>query len=88
MRDHPLSRPNQIHKSGWMANYRTAGLADMIQALHTGREHRCSLELAIHVVDAMTAIIRSGESHQFIELSTTCHRPAQLSAEDAQSLMV
>lgn len=86
--DHPLGRPNQIHKSGWMANYRTAGLADMIQALHTGREHRCSLELAIHVVDAMTAIIRSGETNEFIELTTTCQRPAQLSAEDAQSLMV
>lgn len=86
--DHPLGRPNQIHKSGWMANYRTAGLADMIQALHTGRDHRCSLELAIHVVDAMTAIIKSGETGQFIDLSTSCEQPAQLTAQEAQDLMI
>ena len=86
--DHPLGRPNQIHKSGWMANYRTAGLADMIQAIQQGRAHRCSLELAIHVVDVMTAILESGESGQFLDLKTTCDRPAQLTAEDAQALLV
>ncbi len=27
--DHPFGVPNQQHKQGMMANYRTAGLADM-----------------------------------------------------------
>lgn len=86
--DHPLGRPNQLHPGmGWIANYRTAGLADMIQAIQTGRDHRCSLELAIHVVDAMTAIIKSGETGSFIQLSTSCERPAALNALDAQSLL-
>lgn len=87
--DHPFGVPNQEHaKHGPLANYRTAGLADMAQALVEGRPHRCSLELAIHAVDVMTSILHSGESGAFIDLSTTCERPAALSPEDARKLMV
>ena len=35
--DHPFSVPNQEHKQGMMANYRTAGLADMALAILDGR---------------------------------------------------
>ena len=39
------------------ANYRCAGLADMAAAIDAGRPHRCSLDLATHVVEVMTAIL-------------------------------
>ncbi len=45
-----------------MANYRTAGLADMALAILEGRPHRCSLEVALHAVDVMTSILKAGES--------------------------
>ncbi|MFK7893455.1 MAG: Gfo/Idh/MocA family protein [Granulosicoccus sp.] len=87
--DHPFGRPNQAHaKQGWIANYRAAGLADMMDALQTGRAHRCSLELAIHVVDVMTSILRAGESGEFVDISTRCERPEPLDAGTAQALMV
>jgi predicted dehydrogenase len=85
--DHPFGVPNEEHKSGPQANYRTAGLADMAQAIVEGREHRCSLDLAIHAVDAMTSILKSGENGAFIELTTTCERPAALTPDEARLLM-
>ncbi|MCY0092932.1 Gfo/Idh/MocA family protein [Hoeflea ulvae] len=85
--DHPFSVPNQDHKQGMMANYRTAGLADMALAILEDRPHRCSLEFALHVVDVMTAILHSGETGKFIELTTSCDQPAPLGLEEAASLL-
>ena len=51
-----------------MANYRTAGLADMALAIAEGRPHRCSMELALHAVDVMTGILKSGETGKFVDM--------------------
>ncbi|MAZ17196.1 MAG: oxidoreductase [Ahrensia sp.] len=85
--DHPFGKANQEHPAGARANYRTAGLADMAQAIVEGRPHRCSLDLAIHAVDVMTSILKSGETGNFVELTTSCERPAALSPDDALRLM-
>lgn len=81
--DHPFSEANDNGR----ANYRVAGLADMAQAIMADRPHRCSLEFALHVVDVMTSILRSGETGAFVEISTTCERPAALGIEDARGLL-
>lgn len=81
--EHPLSVAND----GPNANYRAAGLADMAQAILKDRPHRCSLEFSLHVVDVMTAILTSGEEGLFVEMTTTCERPAALSATAAQALL-
>jgi len=85
--DHPLGVPNQKHNQGMMANYRTAGLADMAMAILENRPHRCSLEFALHVVDVMTAILHSGETGEFIRPSTSCEQPAPLGIEEAAALL-
>ncbi|MBU4531664.1 MAG: Gfo/Idh/MocA family oxidoreductase [Hoeflea sp.] len=85
--DHPLGVPNQEHKQGMMANYRTAGLADMALAIIEDRPHRCSLEFALHVVDVMTAILHSGETGTFIRPATGCTQPAPLGIEEAAALL-
>lgn len=84
---HPLGIPNQQHKQGMMANYRTAGLADMVLALIEGREARCSIDRALHGVDIMTSILKSGEEGRFIDLTTTCTRPEALGIEAASALL-
>ena len=87
--DHALGRPNQEHaKHGPLANYRTAGLADMAQAIMAGRDARCSLERALHGVEVMTACLLSGETGQFVTLQTTCSRPAALGIVEAAALLV
>jgi len=52
-----------------------------------GRDHRCSLERTLHGVDVMTSILKSGETGQFITLTTTCTRPAALGIAEARALL-
>ena len=85
--DHPFGKNNQHHNGRDLANYRTAGLADMAVAHMEGREHRCSLERTLHGVEVMTACIQSGESGQFVTMTTTCTRPAALGIAEAQALL-
>ena len=82
--DHPFGIPNQDER----ANYRCAGLADMATAIAEDRPHRCNIDLAVHAVDVMTSILRSGAEKRFVEVQTTCERPASLSPDEARDLMV
>ena len=84
---HPFGKVNQNHNGRELANYRTAGLADMVAALVEGRDARCSLERALHGVDVMTACLTSGETGKFVTLTTTCTRPAALSPAEARALL-
>jgi len=84
---HPFGNVNERGSNNERANYRGAGLADMARAIIEGEPHRCSLELSLHVVDVMTSILKSGENGQFIELSTTCERPAPLGIGQAEMLL-
>ncbi|MBW8638266.1 Gfo/Idh/MocA family oxidoreductase [Hoeflea sp. WL0058] len=87
--DHPFSVPNQEHHSlGPLANYRTAGLSDMALAILEGRPHRCSLELALHVIDIMTSILKSGETGEFVTITIGCERPRPLGMEEARAMLV
>ncbi len=85
--DHPFGRINQHHNGRDLANYRTAGLADMVTALREGRDARCSLDRALHGVDVMTACLTSGETGQFVTLTTTCTRPEALPPAKAAALL-
>jgi predicted dehydrogenase len=84
---HPLAVPNQQHAQGMLANYRTAGLADMAIAIAEGRPHRCSMEAALHAIEIMTGILKSGETGKFVAMQTTCERPAALGIDDAEALL-
>lgn len=84
---HPLGRPNVESAHGPNANYRTAGLADMAQALIEGRPARCGLDRALHAIEVMTAILKSGETGGFVALTTSCSRPEALDPAAAQALL-
>jgi len=87
--DHPFSKNNQEHPTnGPRANYRTAGLADMAMALIEGRDIRCSIDRALHGVDVMTSILKSGEEGNFVATTTTCTQPAALGIDEALALLV
>ncbi|MDX8346722.1 Gfo/Idh/MocA family oxidoreductase [Cognatiyoonia sp. IB215446] len=81
--NHPFGVNNQDDR----ANYRCAGLADMATAIVEGRPHRCSIDLAVHAVDVMTSILKAGEERRFVDLTTTCERPAALSPDEARALL-
>jgi predicted dehydrogenase len=85
--EHPFSVENQEHPQGPIANYRTAGLADMAQAILEKRDPRCSLERTLHGVDVMVSILKSGDEGRFVELTTTCTQPAPLGIAEANALL-
>jgi predicted dehydrogenase len=59
-------------------NYRIVGLADMAQAIRSGRPHRASGELAFHVLEVMEAFQTSSDTGKSVAISTRPQRPAPL----------
>ncbi len=57
---------------------RGLGLGDMLWASRTGRAHRASGDLALHVLELMTGALDSAGHGQRVRLSTTCERAAPL----------
>lgn len=53
---------------------RGIGLADMMWAQRSGRAHRASADLALHVLDIMTSALSSAELGHRLTLSTSCER--------------
>lgn len=88
-RNHAFEIPNAKDGQGNdCANYRCAGLADMAAAVATGGPHRCSLELATHVVEIMTAILQAAEERRWVEMVTSCERPDALLPDQARALLI
>lgn len=86
--DHPLSKALYETQDGRLqANYRAAGLSDMMASFEEKREHRCSLDRALHVVDVLTAILKSAEEQRTVEVQTKCRQPAPFGVEEALALM-
>jgi predicted dehydrogenase len=86
--DHPFGKANQdLDKPTPRANYRNAGLSDMMDSLETGKKARCDIDVALHAIDAMASILKAGETGQVITLSTTCDRPAALGPDEARALL-
>ena len=59
-------------------NSRGLGVADMADAIRSGRPHRASGELAHHVLDIMQAFHEASATGKHIDLTSTCERPAML----------
>lgn len=85
---HPFGKPNQdLDKDTPRANYRCAGLADMLISHESGETARCGLDVALHVVEVMTGLLKAGETGQVLTLQTTCERPRALGVEEAQAML-
>ena len=84
--DHPLGASNDaVHDN--KANYRSAGLADMADAIARKRDIRCGIERPLHALEVMTAIMASAETAKFVTLKTTCTRPKAFGPSEARALL-
>ena len=65
---------------------RGIGIADLAESIQTGRPHRASAELALHVLEVLLALARGGG----IDIESRCERPAPLdqSARSSDRTMV
>lgn len=87
--DHPLGVANQGEEGTKLtqANYRAAGLAEMMSAVGQGRKARCSLEMALHSVEVLTGILKSAETGSAVLMKTSCARPEALGPQAARALL-
>jgi len=60
------------------ANYRSLGVADMAHAILSGRPHRASGDLALHVLEVMEAFETASKSGEIVKIKTRVERPAPL----------
>ncbi len=89
----PFGKPNW-RSPNWApslpdrANYRCLGIADLASSVARDTPHRTSGALASHVLDAMHAILESGQIGKAVEITSRVDRPATLSDNDATALWV
>ena len=82
-----LGIPNKTDNSGdKIANYRGIGLSDMIDAISHQRQSRCSLDLAIHVLEAMEGIIKSSDERVIYNMKTRPNQPIFLDDSEVVKL--
>ena len=63
---------------GYTTNMRGLGVADMAEAIRSGRPHRANGDLAYHVLDIMEAFHDASREGRHVELASTCARPEPL----------
>ncbi len=84
-----LGIPNKKDNDGSkIANYRGIGLSDMIDAINNQRKARCSLDLALHVLEVMEGIIKSSELKEVYYLNSKPEQPKFLDETKIEKLKV
>jgi hypothetical protein len=61
-----------------LPQFRGIGFADMLWAQRSGRAHRTSSALALHVLELMTGALTAAAEGRRVDLQTTCDRAAPL----------
>jgi predicted dehydrogenase len=76
---HPYGEPNRVTRTGaHVADHRIIGLLDMAAAIRSGRPHRVSGALALHVLEVLDAFERSSLEGRHVVIETPCERPEKL----------
>ena len=84
----PLGIPNKVDNDGVkIANYRGIGLSEMIYSINKKKKARCSLDLAIHVLEVMQGIIKSSENKKIYNLKTRPPQPEYFDETEINKLI-
>lgn len=84
-----LGIPNEKNDENIMvANYRGIGLSDMVHSINKDKEARCSIDLALHVLEIMDGILISSKNSIAYINNTSCKRPDFLGEEEVKSLKI
>lgn len=61
--------------AGYLGAGRGYGVADLADAVATGRPHRASADVALHVLDVMEQVQVAADTGHAVTVATTCRRP-------------
>jgi predicted dehydrogenase len=83
--DRPYGRSNWPFAAPNRANYRMLGIADLASSRLAGRQPRAAGALALHVLEVLEGILRSGETGQPVAIENTADQPPVLGEEEARA---
>ena len=83
-----LGMLNEEDNNVMVANYRGIGLSDMVDSIKKNIQPRCSIDLALHVLEIMEGILISSTNESIYKITTHCDRPEALNEEEIRSLKV
>jgi predicted dehydrogenase len=83
-----LGLPNKEDRETMIANYRGIGLSDMVNCINNKKKARCSIDLALHVLEIMDGILTSSEDLLVYKMITSCEQPEYLSEKEIKDLRV
>ena len=81
------TQSSRANESSTNANYRGAGLAEMIDSIKKRKIHRCNGELSLHVLNIIDAIHKSAKNNKRIEIKTNCKKPKLFSKKEINSII-
>ena len=81
-----LGIPNEEDGDDKVANYRGIGLSDMVNCISNNKNARCSIDLALHVLEIMDGILISSKNNSIYKTETSCDQPAPLTENDIKNL--
>ena len=83
-----LGIPNKEDGETMITNYRGIGLSDMVNCINNKKKARCSIDLALHVLEIMDGILTSSEDLLVYKMITSCEQPEYLSEKEIKDLRV
>ena len=83
-----LGIPNQKDENKMVSNYRGIGLSEMIKSINENKKIRCSIDLALHVLEIMDGIIIAATKSSAYVTTTRCEKPTALKEQEIKLLKI
>ena len=81
------SQSSRANESPTNANYRGAGLSEMIYSINNRKKHRCNGDLSLHVLNIIDAIHKSARSGRRENVTVDCKKPSYFNKREIQSIL-
>ena len=81
------TQSSRANESPTNANYRGAGLSEMLQSIKSKKKHRCSGDLSLHVLNIIDAIQKSASSGKRKKITISCKKPLFFNKREIKSIL-
>ena len=81
------SQSVRLNESPTNANYRGAGLAEMVYAIENKIENRCNGNLALHILDIIETTMKACNSNKVLKINSTCKKPRPFTEKEIKRIL-
>ncbi len=81
------SKSLRANESPINANYRGAGLAEMIYCIKNRKTHKCNGEISVHVLDIIQSTMRASSTGKKQKIKTSCKIPKRFTLKEINKIL-